>query len=243
MDLRKRSLLVVSVIGLALVTVASSHAPKYDRIVAESESPKPYSSLRQESVSYIVNNEVDMNSATSFEGFDSTVYWPGGASGPTIGSGLDLGCMGKEMQVITFRGLLSDKEMALIRTADGLSGSKAQAWVARHRLTLPSSLLNDAFNRVAADSWVRIKANHPKVMRQNMQTRGVVLALAINYGYTSKALSGVYKAVDGGSAVGIASEVGRLAKCGPAALKARRESEAKLVQVSSQNKKASIDYD
>ena len=243
MDLRKRSLLVVSVIGLSLVAAASSHAPKYDRIVAESESPKPYNTLRQESISYVVSAEVDMNSATSFEGFDSTVYWPGGASGPTIGSGLDLGCMGKEMQVIVFHGLLSDKEMALIRSADGLSGSKAQAWVVRHRLTLPASILNDAFNRVAADSWVRIKSAHPKVMRQNMQTRGVVLALAINYGYSSRSLSGVYKAIDGGSSSAIASEVIRLAKCGPIALRARRECEAKLVQASSQNKKASLDYD
>lgn len=243
MDMRKGPLLVALVTGLSLVTVASSHAPRYDRIVAENNSPKPYNNLRQESVSYAVMNEVDMNSATSFEGFDSTVYWPGGSSGPTIGSGLDLGCMGKEIQQIAFRGLLTDKEMALIGTANGLSGTKAQTWIAKHRLTLPSSLLNDAFNRVAADSWVRIKSAHPKVMKQNLQTRGVVLALAINYGYSSRSLSGVYKAIDGGSSSAIAFEVARLAKVGPSSLKARRESEAKLVQLSSQNKKASINYD
>lgn len=243
MGLRKRSLLAFSVIGAALVTAVSSSAPRYDRIAAINESPKPYNTLKQESTMYTLDAEVDMRSATAFEGFDSTVYWPGGSSGPTIGAGLDLGCMGKDNQRLAFHGLLTDKEMALIRTADGMSGQKAQLWIARHRLTLPAALLNDAFNRIAADSWIKIKTSHPKIMRQNMQTRGVVLALAINYGYSSRSLSGVYKAVDGGSSATIASEVGKLARCGPTALRARRESEAKLVQASSQNKKASIEYD
>jgi hypothetical protein len=57
------------------------------------------------------------------EGIDQPGRWPGGGSGITLGYGCDIGADPKSLDFWT--GILSDDEIALLRTARGITGRGA----------------------------------------------------------------------------------------------------------------------
>jgi hypothetical protein len=78
--------------------------------------------------------ECEVSSRAYFERALSGYEWPGGASGPTIGIGYDLGYADEKKLQRDWVPVVSDaKQIATMRAALGLKGDKAKAFVAKHK--------------------------------------------------------------------------------------------------------------
>lgn len=177
-----------------------------------------------------VRYRVDIGVFRAWEGYDSTLYWPGGASGPTIGSGLDLGNMGKSMIDSCFQESVSPQMLALLRSAHGVRGARAKEWVARNRsrVRVSGPVLEHAFLRTCEITYKHVVRKHPKLRKLDPTTQGIVLGLALNYGYGNPKLRGVYSALGSRR---LEHELVLLRGRAPHALKARRQQEVDLLQL------------
>lgn len=61
------------------------------------------------------------------------VEWPGGASGPTIGVGFDLGYNSRAQIQTAWQGVASPAELSALLACAGVTGSKAKALASRYR--------------------------------------------------------------------------------------------------------------
>lgn len=91
------------------------------------------------------------------EGIDQPGRWPGGGSGITLGYGCDIGADPKSLDFWT--GILSDDEIALLRTARGITGrGAAQIQTRFHDIKVTKAQALDVFMRQSLPREERLTA-------------------------------------------------------------------------------------
>jgi GH24 family phage-related lysozyme (muramidase) len=75
--------------------------------------------------------------------------YPGGASGPTIGIGYDLGWTPRSRISSDWKGLVPDGVLAMLMNASGVKSSRARAWVRAHgkSITISQAMALEVFRR------------------------------------------------------------------------------------------------
>lgn len=169
---------------LMACSVLLPYGPTYNRHVAF--DPLAFEYLQDPAHTMEIEPQligVDVNIVRDLEGSVSTVYWPGGNSGPTIGVGIDLGHAGAETIKTLFAGLVDKHTMAVMLSASGVRGYAAKKWVSEHSITLADDVMNRSFTRMCRLYWQQAVARFGQDIEVLSPTaKGVILSLVINHG-------------------------------------------------------------
>jgi hypothetical protein len=111
--------------------------------------------------------------------------WPGGASGPTVGVGYDCGYSTGEQVEQDWSPFVDAARVAVLKTAAGLTGARAQAFVAEHRhavaITWDESLAQ--FKGHELPKWEDITRAHlPNCDKLSSDSFGAMVSLTYNRG-------------------------------------------------------------
>src|ERR1700678_3082244 len=137
----------------------------------------------------LIATEEDSNQAyyvRHYEHWD----WPEGASGPTIGIGVDCGYMTPAEVRANFAGIVDDATISEIVSACGIRGEAAGHWVAAHRngvtITWQQAILE--FVRRELPQWVKqVTDDIPGANRLPPDCLGAITSLTYNRGASFKA--------------------------------------------------------
>lgn len=176
---RAIAVLILGICSLSITTTPTTAAESEQPLVLDNDSA--YAEFVSQ-IPRIQSDDVNLNLLIDAEGFDSSIYYPGGASGPTLGAGLDLGNMGARNIVTMFDGVVSDSLLAVLKTADGKTGRRAQQWIDKHKVTITKYQANTAFCRALNVYWRETKRRFPGVLDLDREMRGLVLSLCYGFG-------------------------------------------------------------
>jgi hypothetical protein len=131
-----------------------------------------------------IENEEDGSQAyyvRHYEHFD----WPGGASGPTIGVGYDLGYVTVKEAIADWKGIVSDDTLNTILRAVGLRGDAAEVFVRAHggSITVTWDQGVAEFKQREVPKWMaRCRAALPGFDDLPPLCQGAILSLTYNRG-------------------------------------------------------------
>ena len=147
--------------------------------------------ISKASFDLIVSEEVSSQATYTkrYQNFE----WPGGASGPTVGIGYDLGYCTKDEIARDWSGIVSDQTIAALQTAAGLKGDSGRSFVAinGHSVTIPWSAAIQEFREREIPKWEN-KANRalPNTELLAADSYGALVSICYNRGtggFTSSA--------------------------------------------------------
>lgn len=221
--------------ALSLTNNAQSRLHSYVNDVVEPVGMIPLdSSLSARDIKILALNT---NGLAEYEGCDTQVYWPGGASGPTIGCGIDLGNIGHDNIDTVFHDLVPRSKIRLMQKACGIRGTAARTWVASHHVVISRDVAQRAFYRTCVLFWKYALIDYPGLEKFDNNTQGVVLSLVFNYGPHARQLDGLRDPIRKHSVSGILEHVRKLqAGVSTPGLVRRRKLECSLLEIVMQNK-------
>jgi hypothetical protein len=117
--------------------------------------------------------------------FESGFSWPGGASGPTVGEGYDLGYSTAAEIAVDWSPFIDAPRVAILQKAAGKTGSAAKAFVEAHKssimITWAESLAQ--FRGHELPKWEAIVASHlPNTDKLTGDCYGALTSLTYNRG-------------------------------------------------------------
>lgn len=139
--------------------------------------------ISQDATDLIVNEEV--GGQRTYTRNDSHFTWPGGASGPTVGIGYDLGYVGRQEMESDWGGIVPQEAIDTMRSAIGLTGTAARQFVQRRgsSLTIPWDQAMQEFSDREVPKWVtKVRQHLPNYDRLSPGSRGALVSLAYNRG-------------------------------------------------------------
>jgi len=163
----------------ALTPVKAAPLPT---VVSPSIAPA-HDAIPDQAITFIVNEEdgSPVYYAKHYENFD----WPGGASGPTIGVGYDLGYVTIKEAIADWTGIVPDDVVTAICRGVGLRGEAAELFVRAHAKTVTVTFDQGLtqFKQREVPKWLaRCRAALPGFDKLPPLCQGVMLSLTYNRG-------------------------------------------------------------
>lgn len=151
--------------------------------VASPSLAPAHDAIPDQAVTFIVNEEDGSAAyyARHYEHFD----WPGGASGPTIGVGYDLGYVTMKEAIADWTGIVPDDVVTAICRGVGLRGEAAELFVRAHANTVTITFDQGLaqFKQREVPKWLaRCRAALPGFDRMPPLCQGVMLSVTYNRG-------------------------------------------------------------
>ncbi len=159
-----------------------------DAVPDASDAPEPHNLIvSKRSIGLIVDHEI--GSAANYWRRLQHPVWPGGQSGVTVGIGYDLGYAAANQIEKTWRGLLTDADLAKLLTVAGLKGDDARRAVGRVKtVTVPLDAAERVFYTQTLPEYARrTRRTYPGIEDLPADAQGALLSLVYNRG---TALSG-----------------------------------------------------
>lgn len=225
----------ISITIVMVFTLASGFFGTYSHYHAGTDQDKA-----QDSSEFVIEPQVDvnLNILRDFEGYSKRPYWPGGASGPTVGIGIDLGNAGHDNIKRIFQGLVNKNVLVALLSASKTRGAASQSWILDHGdIELTDDVVDKAFRRMCWIYWndaVSVYGNRLQTLDHTV--KGVILSLVVHHGPHSSDLSFIKKYLDDHNAVAFAMSIeameARTSRPAlAAAFKKRRRSESEVVML------------
>lgn len=143
--------------------------------------------IPQQAIAFIVDQEI--GGEAYYQKFAEHLSYPGGASGPTIGVGYDLGEVTVAQARADWEGILPVPAIEAICAACGLRGAAAQAWVEEHggEVTVTYAQAVTEFAERELPKWeTNTAAALPNFAALPGLSQGALVSLTMNRG------SGIY---------------------------------------------------
>lgn len=122
------------------------------------------------------------------EGYSSRFIYPGGASGPTIGRGMDIGNLDSSTVDTILEGV-DQGTLSVIKSGYGLKGLAAKTWVDAHKkLTLPTNIIEKANTYICEMFWGNILSRYKGIESAPSSVKTAVFSCCYNRGYRNKDL-------------------------------------------------------
>jgi hypothetical protein len=174
---------------------------------------------------------INTNVLSDFESCDTSLHWPGGNSGPTIGRGIDLGNNSKKTIAKFFQNVVSDSVLKLLQSASGVRGEAAKTWISKHNIRITRKQADKSFYLTCRLMWNDVlKRNGKDLDDLPSEVKGIILSIAYNYGSSSRAVVNLVQAYREQGHVGMANYLEHLAEITDnKALKKRRMREREVV--------------
>lgn len=138
--------------------------------------------ISQDAFDLIVREEV--SSKQMYERKYTHFEWPGGASGPTVGIGHDLGYSSRADVVKDWQGIVDAKTISALQVAAGIRGEQARDWVRRHArsVTIPWDAAIRQFRERELPRWEARALRLPNAFELPPDALGALVSLAYNRG-------------------------------------------------------------
>lgn len=118
----------------------------------------------------------------SIEGCTYEFIVPGRISGPTIGTGLDIGAMGKRNIKLIFKDIVSDSVLNILLTADGVRGNMAKIWIRKNNISITKYQAVRLSNRLIKYYWKPLSKRYTCVDTMKQSAKLGILSYAIHVG-------------------------------------------------------------
>jgi GH24 family phage-related lysozyme (muramidase) len=196
----------------------------------------------KESIDLIINFETGGKSYYE-KVYKSTFVWPGGASGPTVGFGVDCAYYTREELKNIFKHVMTEEELTLVCGAVGKSGSSGQAYTRKLKgIIVTWDEAKKIFEELTLPKFINLaKKTFPGVENLHPNAQGAILSIIFNRGTS---LSGsrrveilaLRRIIPTKNYKAMAAEVRKMKRLWPnnknsnSDLYDRREAEAKLIE-------------
>lgn len=182
-------------------------------------------------MSYIkVPADIDIAFIEAKEGFSNRFIYPGGASGPTIGNGIDIGHLEPATVGMLLEGV-DAAAMTRIKTGYGLSGESAKAWVSKNKDILVSSqILKKAGLSIYGKFWSEVIKRFPGVDTAPKSVKTAVLSCCYNRGTWNKGMAPWVQMISAKNWKGVADSLWSMQQDHPLnGIRTRRREEASMI--------------
>lgn len=153
---------------MATISQAANSANPYDTIYVSD-----YSDIQK----YVTYYDIK-----KIEGCTFSFIVPSDISGPTIGTGLDIGNMGIKNINAIFSGIVSDSILKVLLTAHRRVGDRARLWIAANNIRISEAQARRLANRLLKHYWKPIKESYPCMDTAKSAAKHGVLSYAIHVG-------------------------------------------------------------
>jgi hypothetical protein len=140
--------------------------------------------ISQKTIDFIISQEVTSESV--YNKNYSSPAWPGGQSGITIGIGYDLGYNTPE-QITSDWSLLAAADVALLKTASGIKGTSAQAFLQSHpnlkAVKVPFAMAEQVFVKNSIPRFAKAALSiYPGLADLEPDAAGALISMVYNRG-------------------------------------------------------------
>jgi GH24 family phage-related lysozyme (muramidase) len=126
---------------------------------------------------------IDLGVLSTFEGYSDTLYQPAAGSGPTIGYGLDLAHAAPGTIRYVLSGLVPNRVMAEILTAQGKTGKAASDWIESHKyIKLDRCASTLVSSRQYGHYWKSVAAGRPYLNAAPREIKTAVTSFVMHTG-------------------------------------------------------------
>lgn len=129
------------------------------------------------------------------EGCTDSLVYPGGASGPTISCGLDLGNAGYKTVVEILKYNVSDSIYQILIKATSIRGSGSQEWIRRNQVHIGDKVAGQICNTLKVYIWRQLTFKYPNLENAPAQVKTAMLDITFQAGIGSKRMSGFGKVI------------------------------------------------
>lgn len=133
-----------------------------------------------------IQKDITFYDIKAVEGCTYTFIVPGDISGPTIGTGLDIGNMGVKNINLIFKGIVSDSILKILLSAHRVVGVRANAWISSNNIRLNEAQVRRLANRLIKHYWSPIPRNYPCADTMKPSAKLGILSYAIHVGRLDK---------------------------------------------------------
>lgn len=203
-------------------------------------------SISKKTLNLLLKHEVG-GGQKYYEKYLSSFTWPGGASGPTIGIGIDCGYYSKEELAKMFN-YLSDSDLQLVLNASGKTGESGRLYANKLRGFDIKMTWDRAFEIFEQKTWIKFsklaERIYPDLKYLCEDAYGAIVSLIFNRGASLTGPSRVemknlINLISNKNYKGMAREVRKMKRLwvgkNMEGLLKRREDEALLIESCSQN--------
>lgn len=124
------------------------------------------------------------------EGCTDYLVYPGGASGPTISCGLDLGNAGYKTVSEVLKYNVSDSIYDILIKATSIRGENSPGWIRKNQVKLGRKTAVKICNKLKMVTWRQLTNKYPNVESAPSQVKTAMLDIAFQAGVGSKRMSG-----------------------------------------------------
>lgn len=124
------------------------------------------------------------------EGCTDYLVYPGGASGPTISCGLDLGNAGFKTVSEVLKYNVSDSIYEILIKATSIRGENSAGWIRNNQVKLGRKTAVKICNKLKMVIWRQLTNKYPNVENAPSPVKTAMLDIAFQAGVGSKRMSG-----------------------------------------------------
>lgn len=124
------------------------------------------------------------------EGCTDYLVYPGGASGPTISCGLDLGNAGYKTVSEVLKYNVSDSMYNILIKATSVRGENTPAWIKNNQVKLGRKTAVKICNKLKMVIWRQLTQKYPNVENAPSPVKTAMLDIAFQAGVGSKRMDG-----------------------------------------------------
>lgn len=130
------------------------------------------------------------------EGCTDSLVYPGGASGPTISCGLDLGNAGMKTVSAVLKHNVPDSIYDILIKATKIRGDASQDWIRRNQVHIGQHNANILCNKVKKIIWQYVTSRYPNIENAPPEAKTAMLDIAFQAGVGSKRMDGFSKVIE-----------------------------------------------
>lgn len=124
------------------------------------------------------------------EGCTDSLVYPGGASGPTISCGLDLGNAGLKTVTAVLEYSVPDSIYNILIQATKVRGENSPSWIRRNQVHLGAKTATKICNRLKVYIWRLLTSKYPNLHDAPGPVKTAMLDIAFQAGVGSKRMDG-----------------------------------------------------
>lgn len=140
--------------------------------------------------------DIDLKFLEDHEGFTSKFVYPGGVSGPTIGTGIDIGNLDRKVLDVIFAKL--DANLAIrVKSGYGLKSASAKTWCQMNKdLMIPRDILVAAEKYIYGIFWDNVVKRFKGVGNAPGGVKTAIFSVSYNRGVFNKELAPIIGMVE-----------------------------------------------
>jgi hypothetical protein len=175
-------------------------------------------------------DDIDLKFLEDHEGFTSKFVYPGGVSGPTIGTGIDIGNLDRKVLDVIFA-KLAPVILIRVKSGYGLKSAAAKAWCKMNGdIMIPRDILVAAEKYIYGIFWTNVVKRFKGIEKAPGAVKTAVFSVSYNRGVFNKELAPIIGMVANNDWKGIADCLHDMQQSHPLpGIRTRRRDETMLV--------------